>query len=198
MSSSTVRTDDAFRPLLRPLLFTVIYARLQPRLALESMDSGQARLERILELIDESKFSIHDLSRIEARRTRERFRLNMSFELGIDVGCRAFGNGQHRTKRFLILEKERYRYQAAISDISNCDIGAHNDDLEEVVGVVRDWLNNQAQSKLPGRSRIWDLFNEFMADDYDALTAQGWSDSAIRRLPVPELIAHMRTWLEAL
>ena len=57
----------------------------------------------------------------------EYFRLNMPFELGIDVGCRLFRNGCGG-KQCLILEAERYRYQAAISDLSNSDIAIHRND----------------------------------------------------------------------
>ena len=58
--------DRQFLPLLRPLLFTITYLGLRPRIALEAMDAGQGRLDKIVRLIRESKFGIHDLSRIEA------------------------------------------------------------------------------------------------------------------------------------
>lgn len=186
--------DLSFYSLLRPLLFTVIYAGFNPRLALERMDSGHPRIHRIIELIRESKYAIHDLSRIQAKKAGEYFRLNMPFELGLDVGCRIFGNGDQCDKRCLILEKERYRYQAGISDLSNSDIGVHGDDPEELVAVVRDWLNCEAGAQLPGPSRVWDAFNEFMADNYDELTAKGFNDRDIRRLPIPELINYMKIW----
>ena len=59
--------DQDFYPLLRPLRFTVIYLGLKPRIALESVDSGQPRIEKIVKLIAESKYAIHDISRIEAK-----------------------------------------------------------------------------------------------------------------------------------
>ena len=43
--------DRDFYPLLRPLLFTVIYLGLKPRIALEEVDSGQPRIEKIIKLI---------------------------------------------------------------------------------------------------------------------------------------------------
>lgn len=189
--------DETFYPLLRPLVFTVIYAGLNPRLALERMDSGEPRIRKIEKLIRESRYAIHDLSRIQARRQGEYFRLNMPFELGLDVGCRLFGDDGHSQKCCLILEKERYRYQAAISDISNSDIKSHGDDPEELVAAVRDWLNCEAGSRLPGPSRVWDAFNEFMADDYDNLIAAGYNDKDIRRLPVVELMGRMKAWVSA-
>lgn len=80
--------DPQYLPLLRSLLFTIIYLRLKPRIALEAMDAGQARLDKIVGLIADSKFGIHDLSPVEAANAGELFRLNMPFELGIDFGCR--------------------------------------------------------------------------------------------------------------
>lgn len=85
--------DEAYYPLLRPLLFTIIYVDLLPRIATERLDSGEARISKIIELIEESRYAIHDLSRIQAEAAGEFYRLNMPFELGIDVGCRLFKSG---------------------------------------------------------------------------------------------------------
>ena len=98
--------DDYFRPLLRPLLFTVLRAGLNPRLAAERLNSGETRFSKIVELVRESKYAIHDLSRIKAKRAGKYFRFNMPFELGLDVGCSCFGTGEQLSKRCLILEKE--------------------------------------------------------------------------------------------
>jgi len=59
--------DDDYLPILRALLFTVTYLGFQPRIALESRDSGQSRIDTITALIRESKYAIHDLSRIKVR-----------------------------------------------------------------------------------------------------------------------------------
>ena len=75
--------DRACLPLLRPLLSTVFYLGLKPRIALEAMDSGQPRLQKIVGLIRGSRYAIHDLSRLRAARAGDLFRLNMPFELGV-------------------------------------------------------------------------------------------------------------------
>ena len=187
--------DVKFYPLLRPLIFTVLYLGLTPRLALESLDSGQPRIRKIVALIKECKFAIHDLSRIKAEKVGEFFRLNMPFELGLDVGCREFKSGKWNTKKCLILEAERYRYQAAISDLSNSDIGVHNNEPEDIVAEVRNWLNNEAQLNAHGPSKIWGAFNDFMAENYDKLINSGFSKKDIECLPVNELMNHMKTWV---
>jgi hypothetical protein len=71
--------DDGYRPLLRPLLFTVYALGFQPRIALENRDSGRPRIDKIVQLICESRYAIHDLSRIQATTIGEFFRLNMPF-----------------------------------------------------------------------------------------------------------------------
>ena len=187
--------DNDYLPLLRPLLFTVIYLQFVPRIALESLDSGRPRFEKIVSLIDSSKYAIHVVSRLQAQKVGEFYRLNMPFELGLDVGCALFKGGQRSTKRCLILETERYRYQAAISDLSSSDIAVHGNQPANVVTEVRNWLNNQAHLRAPGPAEVWGLYNDFMADNYDSLKARGFSDQDIMMLPVGELIACMQDWV---
>lgn len=188
--------DESFYPLLRPLLFTIIYVGLKPRIATERLDSGEARVVKIVELIQESKYAIHDLSRIKAARKGEFFRLNMPFELGLDVGCRLFKGGECAEKLCLILVGERYKYQAAISDLANSDVANHQNIPQDVVVEVRNWLSSTCGLGADGPTRIWDAFNVFMGDNYDALTERGFSDSDIERLPVAELMQCMEKWVE--
>lgn len=188
--------DQDYLPLLRPLLFCIIYLGLTPRIALEALDSGAPRFEKIVSLIRSSKYAIHDLSRLQSNAAGEYFRLNMPFELGLDVGCRLFRSGQASSKKCLILEAERYRYQAAISDLSNSDIAVHSNQPVKVVAAVRDWLNNEAALRAAGPTKVWSRFNDFMADNYVALKARGFSDEDVDRLPVGELIVCMRDWVK--
>ena len=147
------------------MLFCIVFLGFSPRLATERNDSGENRLEKIRGLIERSKYSIHDLSRCQAQRKGEHFRLNMPFELGIDFGCRQyFGRGREE-KRFLILEAKRYRFQAAISDISGSDICAYGDDPQlapqNAVKHVRNWLVSEAAAMTVGAKKIWDSYCDF-------------------------------------
>ncbi|MFC7333512.1 hypothetical protein [Rhodocista pekingensis] len=188
--------DDEYLPLLRPILFCVVDLGLVPRIALESLDSGEARIAKIVRLIRESRFGIHDLSRLKARRKGEFFRLNMPFELGLDVGSRLFGPPEFCVKRCLILEAERYRFQAAISDLSNSDIAVHRNEPELALTEVRNWLVGVAGLRqVPGPAALFGRFNEFMGDTYDRLRGRGYSDTNIEALPVPELMDCMRDWV---
>jgi hypothetical protein len=190
--------DDEYLPLLRPLLFTTIYLGLIPCIALGTLDSGAARIEKLIALIKSSRYSIHDLSRLQASQAGEYYRLNMPFELGLDLGCRRFGSEDEARKRCLVLEEKRFRYQAAISDLSGSDIAVHEGKPEILVAVVRNWLCQQTTRRAPGPSKLWGSFLEFMTENRSQLKQQGFSDRDIDHLPVAELIDEMTRWLSRL
>ena len=189
--------DDAYRPMLRPILFCVLELGLEPRIALERLDSGETRIDKLLEFIRESKYSIHDLSRLKAGQKGEYFRLNMPFELGLDLGCRTFAEGVTAQKKILVLETERYRYQAALSDIAGSDIVTHGDRPLEALTQARNWLTHEAGIEAAGPAGLWGRFNEFMADNAAALAARKYSKTDIKRLPIGELLRRMRDWIAA-
>jgi len=186
--------DEEYMPLLRPLLFTLLYLGFNPRIALEKTDSGNPRVARILKLIRESGLAIHDLSRLAANKKGEVARFNMPFELGLDIGSISFGPTKLRQKKCLILEEQRFRYQAALSDLSNSDILAHKGKPSEVVAKVRYWLVQEVLCTGPSATEIWTSFNYFMGHLYDKLTADNFSKKDIASLPVCELLAHMESW----
>lgn len=187
--------DEEFYPLLRPLLFTIIYLGLKPRIALEDADSGQLRIDKIVQLVSESRYAIHDLSRIEAIKAGELYRLNMPYELGLDAGCRHFGTEQQRSKKSLVLEKESFRYKVAFSDLSGYDIASHGNDPIQVVFEVRNWLKAVCKVSASGPTKIWSAFTDFMANNFDTLSLDGFSPSQIEKLPIAELIEHMESWI---
>lgn len=188
--------DEEFEPILQAILFCVVRLGFSPRLASENQDSGDVRLEKIRKMIEDSKFSIHDLSRCQARKKGEMFRLNMPFELGIDYGCRQyFGNGREE-KRFLILEEKKYRYQAALSDISGCDIQAHSADYSKAIKAVRNWLVNVAGAEDVGSSKILSDYISFQEWYYETKLKTGASDEDIQEYPTSEVLKSMFKWRE--
>jgi len=187
--------DSEYTPLLRPLLFTVLFLDYNPRIASEIFDSGEARINKICNLIKCSKYSIHDISRIQSRKKGEYYRLNMPLELGIDIGCRLANEGILKSKTCLILEKDKYRYQKALSDLSNSDIKSHNNDPETLVLQVRNWFTELGFKKAPSATRIWERFNEFMADFHEARERDGFKDRDFESMPVPEYIDFIKEWI---
>lgn len=190
--------DDEYRTLLKPLLFTIRYCRLNPRIASERMDSGEIRFDKILEIIQESKFSIHDLSRVKADEAGEYYRMNMPLEIGLDFGCKEFHpDPKYRQKKSLILEGERFSLHKALSDLSGADVKCHHNQAEKMVESVRSWLVEIDLQRVPGPNLIWDDFNFFNADLYSQFSKNGFKNAQIDRLPIPEFLDFMDYWLKA-
>ena len=114
--------DKDYEPLKKALLYTVVALGFNPRIATERADSGEQRVSKICELIQESAFSIHDLSHMRAKEKGDFSRMNMPFELGADYGSRQFAPDEFGTKQFLILETRRFDYMKALSDLNGVDI----------------------------------------------------------------------------
>jgi len=185
--------DNLYFPLLKPLLFTIIYLDLIPQIS-ETTDSGQARIDHIVDLMSISKYSIHDLSRVEKIKRNDYPRFNMPFECGIDFGLKMSNAEEFGNKRFLILEKEPYRYKSIISDISGNDIKAHKEDPEEIIKSVRDWFKVLLQD-VPWYKTIWLAYAEFETDFEQILIANDYDPKDINSLTFSDIIENMTVWI---
>lgn len=184
--------DDEYFPLLKTLLYTIKKIGFNPRISLERNDSGEIRLHKIKELLESSKYSIHDLSRAKARKKGEYFRQNMPFELGLDLGCRDYNHGtQFKSKKILILEEEKYSTQKALSDLSFADCKCHRGEAEELVYEVRNWFAENGHKEVPSASSIWDGYNEFYAQLFDEKSKLGFKIKDINRLPIAEFMLYI-------
>jgi len=156
--------DVEFEPLFHAIVFAVIQCGYTVRCALEADDTGAPRIDRIYRLIEECRFGIHDISRIEHDRVNNLPRFNMPFELGLFLGARRFGVRPQRGKHCLVLEAERYRYQKYLSDIAGQDIRQHDNDPAKAVGAVRNWLaasRPRSAKPLPGATAMMRHYSEF-------------------------------------
>lgn len=132
--------DRRYRPMFRALVFAVHDCGFQARCALESDDGSVVRLDKLLDIIEHSRFGIHDISRttLDARHRLPRF--NMPLELGVFLGAKRYGGARQKRKAVLILDKEPFRHQKSCSDIAGQDVRAHRDDAWQAIQAVRDWL----------------------------------------------------------
>ncbi len=190
--------DNSYRPLLMVLVFTVVYLGYKPRLSFERSDSAEARIDKIVGLINDSKYGIHDLSRMVSKDENEHMRMNMPFELGIDYGCKKLKGGMWSDKQLLVLDKERYRFHRSLSDLSGSDIKHHDDDEIKLIKAVREWfVGTEKLKNIPSHKVIWNIFNDFQAFLHDKLVEQEGHDS-VDDVQEVEVIDHMIEWLEAL
>lgn len=187
--------DSDFRPLLVPLIFVTKYFGYIPKLALESADSGTNRIAKIVNLIKISKFGIHDLSRIVSSEKEELYRMNMPFELGIDYGCQKLKGGKYKNKKILILEKEQYRLQKALSDLSGSDIKSHNDEPIKIIVAVRDWLITEELSEGDSGEKVWNNYNDFQTYLYEKLVVND-GHKKVSDATFTEVIHLMTCWFE--
>lgn len=136
---------------LKPMFFCLVTNGLTPKIALESQDSGQLRIDKIVDLMKSSKYSIHDLSLLKLKRgAMEYARMNMPYKLGIDYGLRNSGQELYEQKKFLVLGNKRYEYMKALSDISGFDIQNYNNSTEKLFECMHPWLSSlQLQRIVP-------------------------------------------------
>ena len=140
--------DLPYRPIRDALVFAIFECGLRPRCALENTNSGQVRIDKIVGLIRDCRWGIHDLSRTELNESSLP-RFNMPLELGLFLGASRFGNPAQRLKTCLVLDREPYRFHQYVSDIAGQDIVSHGDDPERAIQAVRDWL----AASLPSEAR---------------------------------------------
>ncbi|MCD4829208.1 MAG: hypothetical protein K8R90_07275 [Candidatus Cloacimonetes bacterium] len=143
------------------MIFTLLYFNLTPCLATIRDDGGEQRLHKIIDLMRQCQYSIHDLSRLEVS-VQQIPRMNMPFELGVDFGIR-YSSEHFKAKRFLIFELHEHDLKPVLSDISGCDPKAHENLPDLIVKHVRDWIVTENLShKRTYYDLIGDLYTIFM------------------------------------
>lgn len=91
---------------------------LIPRAVLEITGSEQ-RLDRILELVQSCRYSIHDLSHVGLDGKPPRTpRFNMPFELGLAIGLKQEDKAR---RNLFVFESRPYRLQKSLSDLNGTD-----------------------------------------------------------------------------
>jgi hypothetical protein len=106
-----------------------------------------------MEIIAECRFGIHDISRTGPR-------LNMPFELGLDIGCATYGNDKHRQKSRLILDTVKYRYQRFISDLNGHDPSIYDGTKHGIIKEIREWMQPHVPIMPKGGNEI---YKEYLA-----------------------------------
>jgi hypothetical protein len=154
--------DSIYQPLFRAVVFTIQHCGFAVRCALETDSTGDVRIQKIIKIIDECRYGIHDISKADLDETSQLARFNMPLELGIFIGAHHFAapKSYNRSKQYVVMDTEPYRYQKFISDLSGQDIKAYGTDKEKqtetIIRQVRDFLRNSSRRQLPGS----DYFNQ--------------------------------------
>jgi hypothetical protein len=127
--------DQDFQDLYLAYIAGVSAFGLAPRATLE-IPGGAPRLNKILALIQQCEYSIHDLSRVELDGKRPQTpRFNMPFELGLSVAWQRMRRKEHT---WSVFETKRYRLAKSLSDLNGTDPYIHNG---KVAGVFQAFGN---------------------------------------------------------
>jgi hypothetical protein len=127
--------DAAFENLFLAYIAGISAFGFTPRATLE-IPFGGRRLDRILGLIFQSRYSIHDLSRVQLDRNAPRTpRFNMPFELGLTV---ALAQSSHPSHSWIACETMPHRIKKSLSDLDGTDPYIHGG---TVAGVFRELGN---------------------------------------------------------
>lgn len=186
--------DNQYKPLIKPILFTILYFDLAPQIS-ENISSGEIRIDKIKSLIRNSKYSIHDISRSEPLNKGDLPRFNMPYEMGLDIGCQSFGTGKLKSKKCLILDTDRYRYLKIVSDIGGQDIKEHNSEPQKVIAKLREWFSSVLETHFDSPSLIWDRYLEFSTDMTEQLQSEKWTVQEIDNLPFSNYIKLAKAWI---
>jgi len=171
--------DADYRSLFEALIFTIMASGYTARCALEDDDAGNMRFDKLRRLIQESSWSIHDLSRTELG-ANALPRFNMPFELGLAMGAKYFGSTKQRHNKALILTRERHSLPAYLSDLGGNDPTDHGGDAGNVMRVVSRFLHVTPDgSLLPGPQSYTEAFARFKAALPRIAAALDWDAAEI-------------------
>ena len=151
---------------------------------------GERRLDRILELIQSCRYSIHDLSRVEvsvAPPATPRF--NMPLELGLTITWAKLHPKRHT---WFLWESTPHRLQKSMSDLDGTDPYIHSGTVEGILSELRNAFVRdgapQIQKMVAAYGVVEDSIEKIMAG---AGTRNLYTASAFRDLClVAEEVAH--------
>jgi hypothetical protein len=156
--------DDEYDEIFNAILFVVHKCGFILRCSKEYEDSSSIRINSIVQLIRESKYSIHDLSRVSLDITSQLPRFNMPLELGICMGAIEFGSKKQKENKYLIIESDKFRFKQFISDLSGQDIRDHKDSVDGAIKIIRNWLSSKTSEIIPSATIILKEYHLFLED----------------------------------
>jgi hypothetical protein len=123
--------DSAFEDLYTAYIVGLTQLGLRIHVALAVPNQG--RLATIIELIEQSEFSVHDLSRVEVSHGVPRF--NMPVELGLALYRSHAAKGKHSV---FIFETRAHRAQRSTSDVNAIDPQIHKGTPKGLMSALRN------------------------------------------------------------
>lgn len=135
---------------------------LVPRATVE-IPTSDRRLDRIVKLIRDCRYSFHDLSRVQLDRVRPSTpRFNMPFELGLAVDLALSANSKHE---WFVFESKAHRLQKSLSDLNGTDPHIHDGTAH---GVLRGLMNAMTRKiHRPGLAELDGIYRDLREAAHD-------------------------------
>jgi hypothetical protein len=185
--------DEQYANMFRACVFVILDSGFVPRCSKEVDNATQFRLAAIIDIIHQCRYGVHDLSRIELDYQLNLPRFNMPFELGVFYSAKHFGSVKQKRKQCLVLEKQQYRYQKFISDISGIDVTAHKNSQKKLILAIRNWLVTASRrTTIPPGPEIHNRFKTFQSEMHRACRQRSIDYDT---MPFIELVHNMTDWL---
>lgn len=138
--------DKEFEHLYLAYIVGLVALGLSPRPAI-ALSDDKTRFNKIVGLIDECSYSIHDLSRVQPSQENGLPRFNMPLELGMALYRAYKFPDEHRV---YIFEEENYRLQKSTSDLNAFDVQIHNGTPKGVMVQLRNtFVRESSESTVP-------------------------------------------------
>lgn len=99
-----------------------------------------SRMDRIMEALSASKYSIHDLSRCRGEGDDNLSRFNMPLELGMAMAQRYYLRKIGDDHEWMALVPTEHLYQRFLSDLAGFDLYSHDETVETLVPALMSWL----------------------------------------------------------
>lgn len=140
--------DKKYKPLFFALIYICQFYEYEPIFAADEGSSSD-RMGIIVDCMKKSKYSIHDISRIESKNPR----FNMPFELGMYY---MHMHENAKEKKMLVLEGKANISDITLSDLSGTEIKCHNNKLEDLFKAVRPFFIQLKKDKKDSASKMYE------------------------------------------
>jgi hypothetical protein len=139
--------DDRHERIFLAMIAGLVGLGLNPRSVVQ-IPASVDRLRRLVRIIQECPFSVHDLSRVSlcAGGQFRVPRFNMPFELGLAAAISFAESGSRHDWR--LMEAVPYRLQVSLSDVDGYDPAIHNGTVEGTLEALLNVFPNRPGAPL--------------------------------------------------
>ncbi|MFT5168278.1 MAG: hypothetical protein ACI8P3_003519 [Saprospiraceae bacterium] len=185
--------DKKYKPLIESLVFILEFYGFNVQMSITT-SSAHDRLLEITKKIENSRFTLHDLSRHKSAKKGEFARFNMPFELGIDFGCFQFKKNK-KDKVMAILDSEPNAYDQHLSDMSGRDILYHKNNSDILFEIIPIWLSRNTDKVYDSPKKLKGIYASWTVDYKRSLKAKGWDLRTINRLDLQYYRILLSNWI---